>query len=111
MYEIVNNGGKLVITITPTLSEDFDKWLMGRDLRDIATIISREWKKPYFGAVPYLQAMDHLRDIKDNYFLDSGESIVSYFLCNANTWKGPIAKAVKNELKRRIKELENAKKS
>jgi pyruvate kinase len=35
--------------------------------------------------------------------LDSGKSIVIYFLGNAQTWRGPIAKAVKKELNSRIK--------
>ena len=32
---------------------------------------------------------------------DSGRSIVRYFLGNAGTWRGDVAKAIKAELKRR----------
>jgi len=35
--------------------------------------------------------------------LDSGKSIVSYFLANAGQWRGEVAKEVKAELKRRVK--------
>ena len=71
-------------------------------MRPIATIaieISKDWKNPYFGAVPYLQAMHSLKDTKDNYGLDSGDSIVRYFLANASTWRGETAKRIKAELK------------
>jgi hypothetical protein len=37
------------------------------------------------------------------YGLDTGYSIVAYFLSNANTWKGDVARAVKKELKKRIR--------
>jgi hypothetical protein len=52
------------------------------------------------GAVPYLDAMCELNSINDNYYYDSGESVVRYFLANANTWRGEKARAVKAELKK-----------
>ena len=70
---------------------------------NIARKIRVDWKKVYFGAVPYLQAMSGLVSVGDHYGLDSGKSIVAYFLANASTWKGPVAKLVKAELNRRIK--------
>jgi hypothetical protein len=72
-------------------------------IRGIASIIRRDWTNPYFGAVPYLQAMSALDSIDDQYIAEDGHTIVVYFLGNANTWRGPIAKAVKAELKRRCK--------
>ena len=71
----------------------------------IARIIKKNWTKVYFGAVPYLDAMFSLDKITDNYFMDSGESVVIYFLANAQTWKGETAKVVKAELNRRVKAL------
>jgi hypothetical protein len=71
-------------------------------LSEIAHLIKSEWKKVYFGAVPYLEAMGELSSITDNYGYDTGESVVLYFLSNASTWRGPVAKAVKAELKRRL---------
>jgi hypothetical protein len=72
-------------------------------LYELARVVSRDWRKVYFGAVPYLEAMGQLNSIQDNYGYDTGKSVVLYFLANANTWKGETAKAVKAELKRRIK--------
>ena len=69
----------------------------------IATIVKRDWKNIYFGAKPYLSAMFSLNTVNDTYGMDTGKSIVTYFLCNANTWRGPIARAVKAELNKRIK--------
>ena len=69
-----------------------------RSLSVIAAEIKKDWKKPYFGAVPYLQAMACLDSINDNYGWDSGKSIVLYFLANASTWRGETARRIKNEL-------------
>ncbi len=71
-----------------------------RSLAAIACEIRQDWAKPYFGAVPYLQAMNSLESINDTYGLDSAKSIVLYFLSNANTWRGETAKRVKAELKK-----------
>lgn len=70
-------------------------------LYQLANLVKRDWKNVYFGAKPYLSAMSSLEDITDDYGMDSGKSIVLYFLSNASQWKGPVAKAVKTELKRR----------
>jgi len=70
-----------------------------RSINTIAREIKRDWAKPYFGAVPYLDAMLLLDSVGDKYGWDSGESIVRYFLANAGTWRGETAKRVKAELK------------
>ena len=70
-----------------------------RPLYVIASDIHKDWKRPYFGAVPYLGAMSNLDQVTDNYGADSGKSIVLYFLSNAATWRGPVAKQLKEELK------------
>ena len=69
----------------------------------LAAFISQEWKNVYFGAKPYLNAMYSLKSVNDNYGHDSGRSVVTYFLANAQTWRGDSARAVKKELNRRIK--------
>lgn len=75
-----------------------------RPLYLIAEEIQRDWAaKVYFGAKPYLEAMLTLNSIKDYYYLDSGDSIVRYFLANANTWRGETARRVKAELKGMLK--------
>lgn len=71
-----------------------------RPLYEIAMEIRKDWKKVYFGAVPYLDAMSTLDSIDDNYMFDSAKSIVLYFLSNATTWRGETAKRVKAELKK-----------
>jgi len=70
-----------------------------RSLSEIAREIRNDWKPVYFGAVPYLQAMQTLDSIDDDYGMDSAKSIVLYFLSNASTWRGETAKRIKAELK------------
>jgi len=72
-------------------------------ISSIAYCIRRDWRNVYFGAVPYLDAMCQMGTINDDYGLDSGVSIVLYFLANANTWRGPVAREVKKELNKRVK--------
>lgn len=72
---------------------------MPRPLNAIAEEIIRDWKKPYFAAVPYMQAMRTLVTINDAYGADSARGIVLYFLSNAQTWRGEVAKRIKAELK------------
>jgi len=75
-----------------------------RPLYVIAQEIRKDWKATakngiYFGAVPYLDAMASLDKPSDNYGMDSGKSIILYFLSNATTWRGDTAKRLKAELK------------
>lgn|SRR3990167_1983273 len=75
-------------------------------IAEIASIVRKNWNNVYFGAVPYLEAMESLDivDPKVSYYgCDSGESIVLYFLSNATSFRGDIARAVKKELKNRCK--------
>jgi ATP-dependent Zn protease len=70
-----------------------------RDLNTIAREIARDWTKPYFGAVPYLTAMRSLAHLGEMYYEDTAQSVVLYFLANANTWKGETARRIKKELR------------
>ena len=70
-----------------------------RTLRTIAKDIRATWPRVYFGAVPYLDAMGTMETIDEDYGMDSGHSIVLYFLANAGTWRGPDAKRIKAELR------------
>jgi len=72
-------------------------------LNELAIIIYDDWKPVNYAAKPYLEAMTSLNSVKDNYGMDSGYSIVAYFLSNASQWKGETAKMVKAELKKRLK--------
>lgn len=70
-----------------------------RPLSTIARQIASAWPAPYFGAQPYIAAMTHLESIHDHYGADGARSIVLYFLANASSWRGPIAREVKAELR------------
>lgn len=74
-----------------------------RKLHEIAKEIRKDWEKPYFGAVPYIDAMSELDSIDDNYYFESGKSVVLYFLSNATNWRGETARRVKKELKKMLK--------
>lgn len=77
--------------------------LKNKTISQLAYMVHRDWQeKVYFGARPYLDAMADLNDENDSYGLDSAKSIVTYFLANATTWRGPVAREVKKELKRRF---------
>lgn len=77
--------------------------LTTRPLHVIASEIRQDWKKPYFGAMPYLDAMRSLDKVSDSYGYDSAKTIVLYFLSNATTWRGESAKRIKLELNKMIK--------
>jgi hypothetical protein len=74
-----------------------------RSLSVIAAEIQADWKNPYFGCVPYLQAMYALDRMSDMYGVESAKSIVLYFLTNATTWRGDTARRVKAELNAMLK--------
>jgi len=71
-----------------------------RSLKEIAREITTDWEKVNFAAVPYLDAMHSLDSIDDNYYADTAQSVVVYFLANAGTWRGDNAKRIKAELKK-----------
>ena len=78
------------------ITEHRPLWVIAREIRT-------DWKKPYFGAFPYLEAMAALNSIHGAYYEDSAKSVVAYFLANANTWRGETARRVKAELKALLK--------
>lgn len=69
-----------------------------RPLSNIAHDIRRDWKNVNYAAKPYLAAMFELDKITDPYMFDTGRGIVAYFLSNAASWRGPVAKLIKAEL-------------
>lgn len=75
-----------------------------RPIHVIASEIIRDWRPVNYAARPYLDAMCCLASINDPYGADSGVSVVSYFLSNASSWRGEVARRVKAELKQLIKE-------
>lgn len=77
--------------------------LQSISLAAIAIMIRQDWKKVSFSAIPYLNAMGQLQDIHQDYGMDTGKMVVAYFLGNATTWRGEIAREIKEELNRRLK--------
>lgn len=73
------------------------------NIRSLAHLVELDWTPVNFGARPYLDAMHTLDSIDQHYGADSAKTIVLYFLSNAKTWRGETAKAVKAELKRRVR--------
>ena len=69
-----------------------------RELHVIGKEIRADWGKVYYGASPYLKAMSTMSSINDAYGLDTGDSVVRYFLVNAGTWRGETARRIKKEL-------------
>jgi hypothetical protein len=76
---------------------------MTRPIYRIAAEIMREWKNPNYAAIPYLEAMVSIGDINEMYYSDTAKSVVLYFLANASTWRGPVARRIKAELKEMVK--------
>lgn len=75
-----------------------------RTIKEITQEIEQDWKRPYFGAVPYIEAMRSLNTIDDHYYMDSASSVVAYFLANAAMWRGETARRIKAELNQMLKE-------
>jgi hypothetical protein len=74
-----------------------------RAISEIANEIQQDWKNVNYGAKPYLEAMKELNSVDDNFYEDSAESVIAYFLGNARSWKGETAKRIKLELNNLIK--------
>jgi len=55
----------------------------------------------FYGAKPYANAMLEIEHVNDRFGNENAKDVVIYFLSNAGTWRGEVAKAVKAELKRR----------
>ncbi len=77
---------------------------MSRPIWAIAREIRKDWgAKVNYAAAPYLAAMASIDSVGDMYGTDSAKSIVLYFLSNASSWRGEVAKRVKAELKGMVK--------
>lgn len=81
--------------------------LSAKNISELAYICYADWRKRgkgvNFAALPYLNAMTSLGAVSDTHGADDGRGIVAYFLSNAGSWRGPTARVVKAELKRRLK--------
>lgn len=74
-----------------------------RPLHTIARDIRANWSNVNYAAEPYLKAMETLYTIDDMYYYDTADSVVRYFLGNANSFRGEDARRIKAELKGMLK--------
>ncbi len=70
-----------------------------RSPREIVADILANWSNPYFGAVPYLAALETLETWESYYGYDHAQSLGLYLLGNLQGFRGPEAKRLKAELK------------
>ena len=74
---------------------------MARNLSEIAKDIRSNWKNVYYGAEHYLLAMEQIHSPEPDapYIFEDAQTVVMYFLANAQYWRGETAKTIKKELK------------
>ena len=72
-------------------------------IKEIAYAIDSDWVKVSPHAKPYLDAMKEIETINESYYAESAESVVLYFLANAQTYRTPNAKNYKAQLKELLK--------
>lgn len=79
--------------------------MKNRTFAEIGREIKTLWKKPYFGAVPYIDALCQINSSNKDalYLSETAEDIVPYALANMQTWRGEDARRIKAELKSMIK--------
>lgn len=72
-----------------------------RTFQQIARDVKSIWMNVYSGAVPYLEALLTLdtTDPEALYGIEKAGNIARYFLANAQTFKGTVARRLKEELK------------
>ena len=65
-------------------------------------ICTHNWKNPYFGARPYIEALSGIesRDPNARFGYEDAKGLILYFLSNATAWRGETAREVKAELKK-----------
>ena len=73
-----------------------------RKLSEVAKEIKQDWKNVSVYARPYVDAMESLSTVNENYIAEDGRTVVLYFLSNAGSWRGEVAKRVKQELKKMV---------
>lgn len=74
-------------------------------IKHYAEVIFWDWTKGgsridkiNYAAAPYLDAMSYLYTWESMFGADTAHEVVARFLCNASTWRGETARAVKKEL-------------
>lgn len=92
---------------TTGVTENQKRTIAEGNIAQIARLIREDWssrgKGVNFAAIPYLQAMLQMDKVTDYYGRDSGKGVILYFLSNASSYRGDVARLVKVELKKRLK--------
>ncbi len=70
-----------------------------RPLPEITREIRKDWRPMYRPAEAHFEAFEYADNVNQMYGCDSVKSEILYFLGNAGTWKGEVARRVKAELK------------
>jgi hypothetical protein len=71
-----------------------------RPLYEICQEIRKDWRTMPEHARAHFRAIEHANSIDEMYGCDSVKSEILYFLGNAQTWKGEVARRIKIELKK-----------
>jgi hypothetical protein len=71
---------------------------MNRQIYEIANEIISDWQNPSPHAIPYIRALKQLTDMNSQFGSESAASVILYFLSNASSWKGEVARRIKSEL-------------
>jgi hypothetical protein len=64
---------------------------------------AKHWRIKYVHALAYVEPMQCLNSINEDYGMDSGRSVVAYALGNLTTWRGDKAREIKKELNGMLK--------
>ena len=76
--------------------------MANRTIKEITKEIRQDWRNISPAAAPYLEAMDTLETMDQEYGAERADGIVLYFLSNAQGWRGETAKRIKKELHQMI---------
>ncbi len=84
------------------MTKQYDPVYEDKTFPQLCSMIAADWSGMAMTARPYFQAMGRMQNLSDTYGTESGKSIVLYFLSNAQSWRGEVARNVKGELKYRL---------
>ena len=71
---------------------------VARDIRAAIPYATSTWTY----TAPYVAALAECESWTGDYYQDSVREVALRFLCNAGSWRGPKAKALKNEVRRAL---------
>lgn len=74
-----------------------------RPLSEIASEIRKDWRPMPEYAKAHFRAFEYANSIDEMYICDSVRNEVNYFLANAGTWRGEVARRIKKELNAMVK--------